>query len=208
MRPGPLKIKVCGMKFSENIAEIAELKPDFMGLLFYRLSPRFVGEHFIAPNLKDIKKVGVFVDASQEEIKARSEKHSLDYLQLHGGQSAEFCRNLVSKGMKIIKVFNLDESFSFENIEDYAASSSYFLFDTKSKHYGGSGRKFPWEKLSEYHLNTPFFLSGGITPEDAEALLALSHPKLFGVDLNSGFENGPGLKNFTGLKHFIETIRS
>ncbi len=196
------------MKFSDNIAEVAVLNPDFMGLLFYRLSPRFVGDNFITPNLKNIKKVGVFVESSQEEIKSRSKKHGLDYLQLHGGQSSEFCRNLVSKGMKIIKVFNVDENFSFENIEDYADSASYFLFDTKSKRYGGSGRKFPWKKLSEYYLDIPFFLSGGIGPEDTEALLSFSHPKLFGVDLNSGFENDLGLKNFARLKHFIETIRS
>ena len=110
--------------------------------------------------------------------------------------------------MKIIKVFSIDNDFSFKNIKDYADISHYFLFDTKSKLYGGSGRKFLWEKLSEYHLNIPFFLSGGITPEDAKSILEFSHTKLFGVDLNSGFENITGLKNFTRLKKFIEILRS
>ena len=113
---------------------------------------------------------------------------------------------LKKQGLKIIKVFPVDESFKFENTQAYEKVADYFLFDTKTKLPGGSGKKFNWEILEKYTGHTPFFLSGGIGPEDVEQIKAFSHPKLTGIDLNSGFEDDPGLKNIEKLKQFIEEI--
>lgn len=206
MKPRSLKIKICGMKFAQNIAEIVELKPDFLGFIFYQRSQRFLGENPVPKDLKGIKKVGVFVESSQQEIEQKSKKHQLDYVQLHGNQSPIFCGDLRKKGMKIIKAFGIDAGFSFKSVENYLSRADYFLFDTKTHGYGGSGKKFPWKKLSEYNYSVPFFLSGGIAPEDAEALLGMAHPQLFGVDLNSCFEDRVGLKNLDKLKNFIQTV--
>ncbi|XOD66612.1 MAG: phosphoribosylanthranilate isomerase [Flavobacteriales bacterium Tduv] len=203
-----LNVKICGLRNKDNISEIATLQPEYVGFIFYPPSPRYVGDDFVAPDLKGIQKVGVFVNASKEEVSEKSIKNDLDLIQLHGQESSEYCRNLTRKGLTLVKAFGVNENFLFEQVKPYTEVCRYFLFDTKTTVQGGSGKKFNWNKLSEYDLKKKIFLSGGIGPEDAETIHTLSHPQLFAIDLNSRFEIRPGMKSIDNLDIFIKKIRS
>jgi phosphoribosylanthranilate isomerase len=204
-----LKIKVCGMKFTGNREEVEKLPVDLLGFIFYPPSKRYVGET-IEPGLfnSEKPKVGVFVDENVFEILALAKNFGFEWVQLHGKENPKTCQILKNQGLKIIKAFNIDEAFQFHKTKVYEGIAEYFLFDTKTNLPGGSGEKFKWEILNKYKGNTPFFLSGGIHPEDAERIIQFKHPQLAGVDLNSGFEDKPGLKNINKLKNFIEEIHS
>jgi phosphoribosylanthranilate isomerase len=202
-----LKIKVCGMKFTENRKETEKLPVDFLGFIFYSESKRFVGENTDPGLFNSAKmKVAVFVDENAFEILALAKNFGFDYVQLHGKENPKTCLLLKKQGLKVIKAFNLNEDFDFSMLEAYQKNVNYFLFDTKTDLPGGSGTKFNWDILEKYTGKIPFFLSGGIGLDDAEKIRQLSHPKLFGIDLNSGFEDEPGVKNFEKLEHFIAKI--
>jgi phosphoribosylanthranilate isomerase len=197
------KIKICGMREFSNISSISMLDPDIIGFIFYRKSPRFVGENFIAPNLGKISKVGVFVNASAEEILSKSFENRIQKVQLHGEESPNCCKKISRKGLKIIKAFQIKDSFSFEEVKAYTDICPYLLFDTNTPNFGGSGQKFFWGKLSEYKEPTPFFISGGIGPGDTINPI-ISHSKLFCIDMNSRFEEKPAIKNKILLKSFLK----
>lgn len=201
-----VKIKICGMKLTQNINSISLLNPDFIGFIFYPDSPRDIGNPLHIETFTKIKKVGVFVKNSIENILQKVQKYALDFVQLHGDESIEFCEQLYKNNVSIIKVFRINEDFSFSCIQKYINYSVYFLFETHCLEYGGSGRKFSWEKISEYSFETPFFLSGGIGTKDVESIKKIIHPKFFGVDLNSKFEIEPGNKNRDELRRFIHKI--
>ncbi|WP_185858708.1 phosphoribosylanthranilate isomerase [Blattabacterium cuenoti] len=202
-----LKIKICGMKY--HILKISDLNPDFIGFIFYSYSPRFVGSNFIIPKLKkEIFKTGVFVNESKKNILEISKKNKLDFIQLHGIESPIFCEKLFKKGLKLIKCFRINSFFSFQEVTDYIPFCTYFLFDNHTIHYGGSGKKFCWKKLYEYNLDIPFFLSGGIGINDLCKIINFSHPKMYGIDVNSQFEISPGKKKYDSLKTFIKKIRN
>jgi len=202
-----LKIKVCGMKFTQNREEVEKLPIDFLGFIFYPKSKRFVGENTDSGLFNSEKtKVGVFVDENAFEILGLAKNFGFEFVQLHGKENPKTCQLLRNQGVKVIKAFNLNESFKFEKLQDYKTTVDYFLFDTKTDLPGGSGQKFNWEILKKYTGNVPFFLSGGINPDDAEKIKQLEHPQLFGIDLNSGFEDEPGLKNSEKLGKFIAKI--
>lgn len=203
-----LKIKVCGMKFTQNREEVEKLPVDFLGFIFYPKSKRFVGENTDPGLFNSAKtKVAVFVDENAFEILGLTKNFGFEYVQLHGKENPKTCQLLKNQGLKVIKAFNLNESFKFERLQEYEPAVDYFLFDTKTDLPGGSGKKFKWEILEKYQGTVPFFLSGGIVPEDAEAIKKLKHPQLFGIDLNSGFEDEPGLKNIEKLREFIDKIK-
>ena len=184
------------MKDHENIMEVAGLQPDFMGFIFYDRSKRYVGKDFILPdNFPDtIRRVGVFVNETQEEIQRAGKRLNLNYIQLHGDESPEFCQTL-SSDYKIIKAFQIDDAFDFEITKDFEPFCSFFLFDTPGKNYGGTGITFNWNKLREYRGSIPFLLSGGLSPKNFPEAISFEHPLLAGLDLNSGFEDRPGWKN-------------
>src|SRR6478735_4533152 len=152
MDKAKIKVKVCGMRETENIRKVAACAPDFMGFIFYPGSLRFVGNDFKLPNdfPSQVERVGVFVQESTEEIIARATRHGLSYIQLHGGESVEQCAALKQKGLKIIKVFSVGEEFDFQVVKEFVPVADYFLFDTKSSTYGGSGRTFNWSLLNQY----------------------------------------------------------
>ena len=203
-----MKIKVCGLKDPLNVRAIGELPIDYAGFIFVNTSPRNVDYSpvlMLAMNQLPCKKVGVFVNAPTYFIKAKAELFNLDAIQLHGDESPYQIESL-SKDYEVIKVFSVDENFDFE-ISQYECAD-YFLFDTKGKKRGGNGTKFDWEILNNYNGQTPFFLSGGIGPEDGEEIIKLDHPKFAGIDVNSGFEIEPGLKNPELLKQFINTLKT
>ncbi|MCP9769163.1 phosphoribosylanthranilate isomerase [Lacihabitans sp. LS3-19] len=204
-----LKIKVCGMRANQNILELAELRPDFMGLIFYEKSPRFVengGDLEFIKNL-NLKKVGVFVNADIEEIKQKIEEYKLDYVQLHGHESPDFCKQLQKLGVGIFKAFSVDSAFDFEKTEAFEKAVDYFLFDTKGDGYGGHGKSFDWTLLKKYNQKVPFLLAGGVSLDNLDAVLELKDLNLAGVDVNSKFETSPGLKDISALKILFEKIR-
>jgi len=205
----PLKIKVCGMKFTDNRVEVENLPVDLLGYIFYPTSKRFVGKNPQTGLFNSLKpKVGVFVDENAFEILALAKNLGFEWVQLHGKENPKTCQLLKNQGLKIIKAFSVDEGFKFEKTKPFEGVANYFLFDTKSNLPGGSGKKFNWEMLQKYNGNVPFLLSGGIKPEDAEDIKKIIHPQFIGVDLNSGFEDEPGVKNIEKLKKFIAEIHS
>lgn len=200
-----IKLKVCGLKYLENIQEVAHIKPDYMGFIFYEKSPRyFVGA---LPELPEsIQKVGVFVKASIETIVEKVIKYNLDLVQLHGGESVDFCQKLTTefrknnlKHIPLIKVFGIENKTDLENVSAFEPVCDYFLFDTKSERYGGTGSTFDWSLLQNYTFQKPFFLSGGIGLDNLNQIFKLTI-SIHALDVNSKFEQEPGLKNSTQLK--------
>ena len=205
-------IKVCGMREPENIQAVCTAKPDLIGYIFYAPSKRFVGakpDPLLFQNLPaQTKKVAVFVDESLDTVLSICKKFKIAIAQLHGNESPEYCQSIKNNGLMVFKAFSVDEQFNFNQLEKYTSVVDYFLFDTKGKLPGGTGEKFNWNLLNNYQLDVPFFLSGGIGPDDAEALLQFKHEQLFGIDINSGFETSPGVKNIENVKKFVTEIRS
>lgn len=202
---GSLIVKICGMKFPSNIVEVAALKPDFMGFIFYPKSPRYaepLDVEVLNALPKSIKKIGVFVNESLENILTIVYKYHLNGVQLHGAELVEMCVELRKTGLIVIKAFPIAEACNFKVTKQYENACDYFLFDTKTNAYGGSGLKFEWALLDEYKGKTPFLLSGGIAADDADAILKIEQPKFAGIDLNSKFEVSPGEKNVKLLREF------
>ena len=202
-----MKLKVCGMKFSENINEVGRLQPDFMGFIFWPNTKRFFSDTKI--NLpKNIKKVGVFVNQDLAFIKEKAKEFSLDFIQLHGNEDLKFC-NSVHSFAKTIKVFHIDNNFDFQKLLPFENCVNYFLFDTKCESFGGSGMKFEWNILKKYNLKTSFFLSGGIDIDDLKKILELKKMEIpiFGIDINSKFELRPGLKNKLKIQNLINKLK-
>lgn len=207
-----LKIKVCGMRDPENISGVAAALPDFMGFIFYPKSVRFVGEEFSTEQLEDIpasiQKVGVFVSELPEKVIAICKRLNFQVAQLHGSESPEYCRQIKASGLTVFKAFSVDDSFDFGHLSGYADVCDYFLFDTKGNLPGGTGQKFNWTLLKNYYGSLPFFLSGGIGPDDLEAIRNFDHPRWRGLDVNSGFEIAPALKDVEKVQQFIFRIRN
>ena len=204
-----MKIKICGMKIPENIREVAALQPNFLGFIFYPKSPRFAEPLDITvlnALPKSIKKIGVFVNEDLENVLTIATKYNLDGVQLHGNELESMCKELHKSGFIVIKAFPIAEAYNFKVTKKYEGTCDYFLFDTKTDAYGGSGLKFNWGMLNEYVGETPFLLSGGIAADDAETILKIEHPKFAGIDLNSKFEVKPGEKNVELLRGFIKEL--
>jgi phosphoribosylanthranilate isomerase len=206
-----MKLKICGMKYPENMLEVGALLPDYMGFIFWEKSARYFDG--ILPELpKSIKKVGVFVNASVEEILEKTEKHNLQTIQLHGDESAEFCellKNKLPNLIDIIKVFSILDTFDFAILNSYENVCDFFLFDTKGKLPGGNGTTFDWDVLKKYPSTKPFFLSGGIGIEEMEAVNEILKTNLpvYAIDVNSKFEIEPGLKNTQLCKDVINHVQ-
>jgi len=206
-----LKLKVCGMRLAANIAAVAELQPDYMGFIFYEKTPRVISEvsaELIKYIPSEIKTVGVFVNEDLEKVKGRVNLLKLKAVQLHGSESPEYCAGLKSTfpALEVIKAFGIDEDFDFSALESYLDVVDYFLFDTKTKIHGGSGKTFNWSVLDRYTYTKPYFLSGGIDLEHATALKNIHDERLYALDINSRFEIEPGLKDADKIKEFIKEM--
>ena len=201
-------IKVCGMREADNIREVEALGIDLMGLIFWPKSKRYVAERPQYLPTK-VKKVGVFVDATLEDIRQHIQDYQLDIIQLHGHETPEFIAQLsiINFQFSIFKAFNIATAEDLAQTKPYEGIVDYFLFDTKAQLPGGSGEQFDWSVLSHYEGTTPFLLSGGIGPDDAERIKSFHHPRCIGIDLNSRFEIAPGLKDVNQLREFIKKIR-
>ncbi|MFG6687101.1 phosphoribosylanthranilate isomerase [Mariniflexile sp. HNIBRBA6329] len=207
------------MKYQDNIEQVAVLQPDYLGFIFYEKSARHFDSEI--PKLSSsIKKVGVFVDASLDDILEKIKTHNLQAVQLHGEESPEYCATLkkrhagldsASHPIELIKVFSIKDEFNFEVLKPYESVCDYFLFDTKGKLPGGNGYTFDWNVLNKYPSTKPFFLSGGIGCEEADKLKEFIQSPAskfcYTIDVNSKFEIEPGLKNIELLKYFREKLK-
>ncbi len=208
-RESSFLVKVCGMRDAENICEVEALGIDLMGFIFWPKSSRYVSERPAYLPTK-CKRVGVFVDEDIETLKRIADDYALDFIQLHGHESADYCAQL--KGLKLIKAISVSGQDDIATYKTYEGLVDYFLFDTKCPSVGGSGQQFDWSVLSAYDGNTPFLLSGGIGPDDAEVLTShfspLTSKKCVGIDLNSRLEIAPGLKDINKLKDFLNALNN
>lgn len=206
---GKLLVKICGNTTTNNLLEVGKLQPDYIGFIFYSNSKRYVA------NPKDVKqpthckakRVGVFVNADMKDILKKINEFDLDYVQLHGNETPDFCAK-INAIRPVFKAFQVNNKFNFNILKGYISSCYYFLFDTFSNQYGGSGKKFDWRIISSYNFHKPFILSGGITEDDVKTIKRLDHPQMIGIDLNSRFEISPGIKDITKLSTFLTKLKS
>lgn len=195
------------MRDAGNILQVAARGPHYMGFIFYEKSPRFVGHDFRLPALPaDVRAVGVFVNAPVEKIVETARALSLDYVQLHGDETVADCRTLKAAGIGVIKVFSIDDHIDWARMQAYKSVVDFFLFDTKGKYYGGNAVAFDWKLLAGYDQEIPFFLSGGLSPENIAGVRELQHMNLHAVDVNSGVEDSPGVKNIGKLYALQEKL--
>lgn len=210
-----MRIKVCGMTDLQQMHQLGEMGVEFAGLIFYHRSPRFVLKHLNGEMVKRAKlkvyKVGVFVNASYDEILNHTENFGLDMVQLHGDETPKFCEK-VSNYISVIKAFRVTDTDNIPwMIKDYTEAADMYMFDTMGAGYGGTGKKFNWQMLRGLNIAKPFFLSGGIEPTDATAVKEFAKEDvakdLFALDVNSKFEKLPGVKDMELVKSFVEEIK-
>tara|TARA_B100000900_G_C20565820_1_gene711034 strand:- start:601 stop:1221 length:621 start_codon:yes stop_codon:yes gene_type:complete len=204
-----MKFKVCGLFNEENIYQVARLNPDYIGHIFWEKSVRYVRNN--TPKLKkEIKKTGVFFNSSFESVVHKIKTHDLQCVQLHGDESIQFCKKILDNGTQVIKSFRVDDNFDFSILKSYDDYCDLFLFDSKSQLPGGTGNSFNWKILEKYKLKKEFFISGGIGIHSIDSLFELFKMDLpiYGIDVNSKFEDDMYLKKIDELKIFIETIKN
>ncbi|WP_352432909.1 phosphoribosylanthranilate isomerase [Mucilaginibacter sp. PAMB04274] len=204
-----MKIKVCGMKYPENISAVAALNPDFMGFICYDLSPRYMADVspvVLAQLPSSIYKTAVFVNEDADKIRLLIKQFGFNAVQLHGNESPEFCSNLRDE-VTVFKAFGMDDGFDFTQLDAYVGHVDYLMFDTKTERHGGSGKTFDWSILNNYKLDIPFFICGGLSLDNLKKVKQIKHPAFYGVDLNSRFETQPGLKDAEKLREAFNLLR-
>jgi phosphoribosylanthranilate isomerase len=212
-KPNYMNIKVCGITEMKQLQQLDGLDIDFAGLIFYKESPRYIGDKISKKDLKkadlDIKKVGVFVNPEMIEVLDAIDEYGLEVVQLHGDESPEMCEDLSSE-VEVIKAFRVTEGVDIDKlVAPYDAVCDYYLFDTGGlkESFGGTGQQFDWSILTKAKIEKPFFLSGGISPEDAQKVKGFVHPDFFGVDINSRFEKEPGVKDMAKVLQFRQGLK-
>jgi phosphoribosylanthranilate isomerase len=204
-----MKIKVCGLKYGDNIKAVMALKPDYLGFICYERSPRFIDDldADILNNLPaSIYKTAVLVDETAENINKLIDRLGFNAIQLHGDENPEFAAAFKNK-VTVIKAFGLDNDFDFARLNDYVGKVDCFLFDTKTDIHGGSGKSFNWDILNNYKLDVPFFLSGGLSLDNLDEITKIAHPQFYGVDLNSRFETAPAVKDINKLEQAFSLLK-
>lgn len=208
-----MNIKVCGITEMKQLQQLDGLDIDFAGLIFYKESPRYIGDKISKTDLKkadlDIKKVGVFVNPEMIDVLDAIDDYGLEVVQLHGDESPEMCEDLSSE-VEVIKAFRVRDGVDIDElVAPYDAVCDYYLFDTGGlkESFGGTGQQFDWSILTKAKIEKPFFLSGGIGVEDAVRIKAFKHPDYFGVDINSRFEKAPGVKDMGLVLQFKQGLK-
>jgi len=208
-----MRIKVCGITQEEQLAKLPDAGATFAGFIFYPKSPRYVLRHMTTNQIKkenNINKVGVFVNAAVEEVLQMVDECRLHMVQLHGDETPRYCEKIADY-ISVVKAFRVSDTDNIGwRIKDYMDVCDMFMFDTEGAGYGGTGKKFNWEKLKDVEIGKPYFLSGGIEPNDVNKLKEFStRPEakaLFAVDINSKFELMPGVKNIDAVKNFSQAL--
>ena len=210
-----MNIKVCGITQFKQMQQLEALNIDYAGLIFYKDSPRYMGEKLSGKQVKeadfDIKKVGVFVDPTYSELLDAIDEYGLDIVQLHGNETPEMCEEL-SAEVEVIKAFRIagDDSINIDElVMPYDAACDFYLFDTAGlkESFGGTGQQFDWSILKKAKIEKPFFLSGGIGPDDTAKVKAFKHPDFFAIDVNSKFETAPGVKDMGAILKFLQGFK-
>ena len=210
-----MNIKVCGITQFKQLQQLEALNIDYAGLIFYKDSPRYMGDKLSGKQVKeadfDIKKVGVFVNPSYSELLDAIDEYGLDIVQLHGNETPELCEEL-SAEVEVIKAFRIAGNDSInidEMVMPYDAACDFYLFDTAGlkESFGGTGQQFDWGILKKAKIEKPFFLSGGIGPGDAEKIRSFRHPDFFAIDVNSKFETAPGVKDMAAILKFLQGFK-
>ena len=206
-----MQVKICGMREAANLAAIADLTPDYLGFIFYGKSARYMRDTLSPAQVSSLsagsKRVGVFVDASLAEVQEAATTYGLDYVQLHGHETPDYCQQAHELGLRIIKAFAIDSAFDFSQLAAYAPACALFLFDTKGALPGGNGVAFDWQVLQQYHGPVGFLLSGGLGLANLPELLAFEHPYLRGYDFNSHLETAPGVKDADATRELLAQLR-
>ncbi|MBL6449474.1 phosphoribosylanthranilate isomerase [Fulvivirga sp. 29W222] len=204
-----IKLKVCGLR--DNIPEVAELKPDFVGFIFYNRSPRYVGDVLMKDHFSGFSestmKVGVFVNHPVEKVLEIARMYELDFAQLHGDEPFEECLHLKINGVGVIKVFSGNDTIDRDLLMGYGEVVDYYLFDTRLQKYGGNGVAFDWTHLKGLDLPKPIILSGGLTLENICQLEEIDDLDIYAIDINSQFEVSPGLKNTELIKQLKQQMQ-
>jgi phosphoribosylanthranilate isomerase len=208
-----MRVKVCGMTQEDQVAELADMGVAFAGFIFYPKSPRYVFKHMTTTQIRKenrINKVGVFVNASIEEVLHMVDECRLHMVQLHGDETPRYCEKIADY-VSVVKAFRLSDNDSVEwTIRSYMDVCDMFMFDTMGVGYGGTGKKFDWTVLKDAQIGKPFFLSGGIEPGDEEKLKDFTKEPvakaLFAVDINSRFELSPGVKDMKAVRQFVQNM--
>jgi len=209
-----INLKVCGITQFKQLQQLEALNVDYAGLIFYKESPRYMGDKLSGKEIKnadfDLKKVGVFVNPSYSDLLDAIDDYGLDIVQLHGNETPEMCQDL-SEDVEVIKAFRIEDSSADIDkiVEPYDAVCDYYLFDTAGlkESFGGTGKQFDWSILKKAKIEKPFFLSGGIGPDDAAKVKAFKHPDFFAIDVNSKFETEPGVKDMASILKFIQAFK-
>ena len=209
-----INLKVCGITQFKQLQQLEALNVDYAGLIFYKESPRYMGDKLSGKEIKnadfDLKKVGVFVNPSYSDLLDAIDDYGLDIVQLHGNETPEMCQDL-SEDVEVIKAFRIEDSSADIDkiVEPYDAVCDYYLFDTAGlkESFGGTGKQFDWSILKKAKIEKPFFLSGGIGPDDAAKVKAFKHPDFFAIDVNSKFETEPGVKDMASLLKFLQAFK-
>jgi phosphoribosylanthranilate isomerase len=209
-----INLKVCGITQFKQLQQLEALNVDYAGLIFYKDSPRYMGDKLSGKEIKnadfDLKKVGVFVNPSYSDLLDAIDEYGLDIVQLHGNETPEMCQDL-SEDVEVIKAFRIEDSSADIDkiVEPYDAVCDYYLFDTAGlkESFGGTGKQFDWSILNKAKIEKPFFLSGGIGPDDAAKVKAFKHPDFFAIDVNSKFETEPGVKDMAALLKFMQAFK-
>jgi len=209
-----MNIKVCGITQFKQLQQLEALNIDYAGLIFYKDSPRYMGDKITGKQVKeadfDLKKVGVFVNPGYSELLDAIDEYGLDIVQLHGNETPEMCED-VSGEVEVIKAFRIEDGAVNVDklVEPYDAVCDFYLFDTAGlkESFGGTGQQFDWSILKKAKIEKPFFLSGGIGPDDAQKIKAFKHPDFFAIDVNSKFEMAPGLKDMAAILKFLQAFK-
>ncbi|MEO6731160.1 MAG: phosphoribosylanthranilate isomerase [Ferruginibacter sp.] len=210
-----MRVKVCGITQVEQLDMLPEVGATFAGLIFYPKSPRYVLRHMTTTQIKkenNTNKVGVFVNASIEDVLHMVDECRLHMVQLHGDETAKYCEKIADY-ISVVKAFRISDTDNIGwRIREYMDVCDMFMFDTEGAGYGGTGKKFNWDKLKDVSVGKPYFLSGGIEPGDVDKLKDFeSRPEakaLFAIDINSKFESMPGIKNMELIKNFIQQFNN
>lgn len=211
-----MRIKVCGMTSADQVLQLDEMGVEFAGFIFYPKSPRYVYRFMPKATIKKIRgkginKVGVFVNATVDEVLEAVDDCGLYIVQLHGDETPKYCEKIANY-VTVVKAFRLREDDNvLWKVKDYVDIADMFLFDTEGAGYGGTGKKFDWNVLQGLNIGKPFYLSGGIGPDDIGRLHEFAQEPvakdLFSIDVNSRFEISPGIKDMNMLQKFIEEIK-
>ncbi len=202
-------VKVCGLNNRENIMAVSKLEVDLIGFIFYKGSPRYFNKALSFDEVREIpkriKKVGVFVNETIYNVLNAIAHYDLDLVQLHGNENPEYCKELMQY-VKVIKTISVKDNTSLLEMKKYSQACNYLLFDTSSPTYGGTGQTFNWQLLKDKEIDTPFFISGGVSLDSIQEIKDLKFKNLIGIDVNSKFEIKPGQKDVNKIQQLLKEI--